>query len=254
MTNSKTRGVVAIICLVASTTCSRVRAEGSRVETQTRSGKVYDGEYLSGSSFPEALYSISLVTETGNGVDRLRSFNTDRRGRQFFVQTVDFDGATPKAYTFSNVAAKQDGKLTVTATELIMELTEDGKTKTAREARPPLFAVGPSISRIVERHIDELVAGRSITFRMVAVNKLQTFALRVLREAKRPNEPIPQLRTGQWILLRTEPESAVARMFAPKILTIVDAKTGRTVFVSGPVPSPAPGVGMLKRGTIHYED
>src|SRR5262249_16413258 len=154
-------------------------AEGAAVETQTRSGKAYEGEHLSGSGFPAPLYSISLVTERGAGIDRLRTINSDRQGRQFFTQTVDFDGEVPKAYTFSNTVAKQEGKLSVTATELIMELTADGKTKTAREARPTLFAVGPSIGRIVERHLSELTAGKSIKFRMVAVNRLQTFALRI---------------------------------------------------------------------------
>jgi hypothetical protein len=231
-----------------------VSADGSSIETRTRSGKAYEGEHLSGSAFPEPLYSISLVTERGAGVDRLRLVNTDRRGRPFFTQTVELEGESPKAYVFANSAAQQTGKLSVTSTELVMELTEGGKTKTVRQARPARFAVGPSISRILERHLAELIAGKSIEFRIVAVNRLETFAVRVVREAKRPNEPIAELRTGQWILLRTEPESSVARMFAPKIFTIVDAKSGRTLFVSGPLPSPDAGRGMLKKGTIHYED
>ena len=230
-----------------------VAAEGTPVRTQTVSGKAYKGEHLSGSNWPEPIYSVSLVSEKGPGIDRLRITNTDPRGRLFFTHTVDFESDSPTAYTFSNTAAKQEGKLAVTARELLMELTEDGKTKTAKESRPPLFAVGPSIMRIVEKHIGEIVAGRTIAFRMVAINKLQTFALRMSREPAQANEPIPQIKSGQWIRLRVEPESSIGRLFAPKISNMVDAKTGQTLFVTGPLPSPDSGVGMLKEGTIRYE-
>jgi hypothetical protein len=49
------------------------------------------GELLSGFDFPEPLYDVKLVTEKGPGIDRLRVTNTDRSGREFFTQTVDFD-------------------------------------------------------------------------------------------------------------------------------------------------------------------
>jgi hypothetical protein len=228
-------------------------AEEAAVQTQTVSGKAYEGEHLSGSGWPEPLYSVSLTSEKGSGIDRVQIVNMDHRGRPFFTHTIDFDGECPKAYSFSNTASKQEGKVTVTPTELVMELTENGKTKTAKAPRPRLFAVGPSVSRIVERHVGEIAAGRSVAFRMVAIQRLEVFALHVQREPARPDEPIPEIKSGQWLRLRTEPESALARMFAPKISTIVDAKTGQTLFVSGPLPSPAPGGGMLKSGTIRYE-
>jgi hypothetical protein len=135
-----------------------------------------------------------------------------------------------------------------------MELTEQGKTKTTRSPRPAVFAVGPSIGRIIERHVAELAAGKSIAFKMAAVNRLQVFALRVIREPNRADEPIAQVRSGEWLRLRTEPESGVARMFAPKITSIVDARSGRTRLVVGPLPSPVDGAGMLKTGTIRYLD
>src|SRR5262245_26378829 len=118
--------------------------------TQTRTGTAYEGEHLALADHPAPLYSVAFTTEKGAGVDRVRTVNTDRSGHPFFTQTVDFDGDSPEAYTFSNLAAKQEGKLTVTPKELIMEFTEGSKTRTARESRPARFAVGPSISRIVE--------------------------------------------------------------------------------------------------------
>jgi hypothetical protein len=228
-------------------------ADDLSVRTQTRSGKAYEGEHLSGSNWPAPLYFVSLVTEKGPGVDRLRTSSTDPRGRSFFSQTVDFDGDSPKAYAFSNSVVGQEGKLTVTPSELAMELTEHGRTRTAREPRPPLFAVGPSINRLVEGHLSEIAAGQSISFRMVVVNRLQTFAVRIIRESADAGEPIAQVKSGQWMRLRIEAESPVARLFAPKVLTIVDTRTGQTLFLSAPLPSPDPGVGTLDRGTIHYD-
>jgi hypothetical protein len=228
--------------------------ETSALESHTVSGQAYEGEHLTDHDRSPPLYSVSLVAEQGPGVDRLRIINTDAHGRQFILQMIDFDGESPRAYAFTNSAARQKGQLTVTPNELIMELTEDGKTKSVRAPRPPLFAVGPSIARIIERHIGEIAAGKSVAFRMVAVNRLQIFALRVIREPSLPDEPLAQVRSGEWLRLRTEPESAVARVFAPKIVSIVDAHSGRTLFVVGPLPSPVEGAGMLKKGTIHYRD
>jgi hypothetical protein len=88
---------------------------------------------------------------------------------------------------------------------------------------------------------------------MVAINRLQVFKLRMIREPGRADEPIPQVKSGKWLRVRIESESSVARLFAPKFSNIVDAKTGHTLLVSGPLPSPEPGTGMLKKGTIRYE-
>jgi hypothetical protein len=227
--------------------------EDSAVRTQTMSGKAYEGEHLSGARWPEPIYSVSLVTEKGPGLDRLRVVDTDPSGRQFSTQTVDFDGDSPKAYVFSNVASNQAGRLSVTPNELIIEFTEGGTTKTAREPRPPLFAVGPSIGRIVAGHLGEIIAGKSIAFRIVAPNRLETFGVEVTREPSRSDETIGQVKSGQWIRLRVGPDSAVGRLFAPKVSIVVDARTAQTLFVSGPLPSPEPGVGMLKQGTIRYD-
>ena len=207
-----------------------------------------------GTSWPEPLYSVSLTSEKGAGIDRLRFISTDRRGQAFFTQTVEFEGDTPKAYSFSNTAAKQEGKLSVTPNELIMEFTDGGKMRTATKPRPNLFAVGPSIGRIIETHLAELSAGKTINFDLVVVSRLTTYAVRITRETGRTNDSFPQVKSGQWIMLRTEPQSALARAFAPTIFTIVDARTGRPRFVSAPIASPEPGGGNLKRGTIHYGD
>jgi hypothetical protein len=240
-------GAIALVGVVMST-------DSSALETHTVSGKAYEGEHPTNLERLTPLYSVSLVTEKGPGIDRLRVTNTDERGRQFFIQTIDFDGDSPRTYSFSNSAAQQSGKLWVTAGELIMELTEDGRTRTIRSPRPAVFAVGPSISRIIERHIGEIAAGKAFALKMAAVNRLQIFALRVMREPNQADDPIAQVRSGEWLRLRTEPESAVARMFAPKITSIVDTRSGRTLLVVGPLPSPVGGAGILKKGTIRYLD
>src|SRR5262245_30664390 len=125
--------------------------EVSAMEAHTVSGKAYEGEHLTDYDSLVPLFSVSRVTEKGPGIDRMRVTNTDGRGRQFFIQTIDFDGDSPRAYSFSNSASQQTGTLSVTPKELVMELTQGGKTSTVRLPRPALFAVGPSISRIIER-------------------------------------------------------------------------------------------------------
>jgi len=251
---SKMRVVLTLAGAAAWLNAAVAMAESSTVEARTISGKAYDGEHLSSTSWPEPLYSVSLTSEKGAGIDRLRFISTDRRGQAFFTQTVEFEGDTPKAYSFSNTAARQEGKLSVTPNELIMEFTDGGKTRTATKPRPNLFAVGPSIGRIIEKHLAELSAGKTINFDLVVVSRLTTYAVRITRETGRTNDSFPQVKSGQWIMLRTEPQSALARAFAPTIFTIVDARTGRPRFVSAPIASPEPGGGNLKRGTIHYGD
>ena len=108
-TTSALRAAMAV-GIAASIHGAVAAAEDTPVQTQTVSGKAYDGDLLSGSSWPAALYSIKLVTEKGPGLDRLSSVSIDPHGRSFFSQTVDFDGDSPKAYTFSNAALGQAGK------------------------------------------------------------------------------------------------------------------------------------------------
>jgi hypothetical protein len=164
--------------------------------TRTISGKVYEGEHLALADSSPLLYTLAVTFEKGPLVDRMQVVDIDRSGKTFLTQTVDFDGPSPKAYAFSNPVAKQAGKLTVTPTELVMEMTEAGKTKVSREARPPLFAVGPSITRLVEQHVHDLSAGRTVVFRMVVVNRLETYGFRAVREPMSANEPIAQVKAG----------------------------------------------------------
>jgi hypothetical protein len=220
---------------------------------RTVSGKAYEGEHLALVDSSPPLYTLSLTTEKSPGVDRMRVVDFDSKGRSFCTQTVDFDGGSPKAYTFSNPIANQTGKLTVTPTEIVMEFTEGGRTRVSREARPALFAVGPSITRLVEQHVADLSAGRTVAFRMVVVNRLETYGFRAVRESPSSDEPIVQVKSGQWMRVRVEPDSGIARMFAPKVVSIVDARTGQTLAVKGPIPSPGADGGIIKGGTIRYE-
>jgi hypothetical protein len=240
--------VVAAVSLCAS--------EGAHAQdpptVRTVSGTAYEGEHLALVDSTTPLYTLSVTIERGPVVDRMAVVDFDRSGRTFFTQTVDFDGASPKAYTFSNSVANQSGKLTVTPTELVMELTEGGKTKVSREARPVLFAVGPSITRLLEQHVADLSAGRAVVFRMVVVNRLETYGFRAVRESPSSNDPIAPVKSGEWMRVRIEPDSGIARLFAPKIVAIIDAKTGETLAVNGPIPSPAAGKGIIKSGTIRY--
>jgi hypothetical protein len=219
----------------------------------TVSGRAYEGQHLAPVDSSTPLYTLSVTTQKGAGVDRIQIIDVDRNGRSFFTQTIDFDGASPKSYAFSNSVARQAGKLIVTPTELVMELTERGETKVAREARPALFAVGPSITRLVEQHVDDFSAGRAVMFRMVVVNRLETYGFRAVSEPSSSDEPIPQVKAGQWMRVRVEPDGGMARMFAPKVVLIIDAKTGQTFAVNGPIPSPGSDGGMIKNGTIRYE-
>jgi hypothetical protein len=239
----------ALVCFGAS-----VATAADGVQTQTTAGNAYEGELLSGSGWPKPLYAVRLVKAKGRGVDRLRTVYTDGGGRAFFTQSVDFEGGAPKAYAFSNEVLHQAGKLSVTPTELVMEFTENGNTKVAREPRPPLFAVGPSVTRLLETRVGEIAAGRPVAFRMVAVQRLESFGVRVVREPARPDEPLPEVKAGRWMRLRIEPESAILRVVAPKILLVVDAATGRTQLMSGPLPSPDAAVGTVKKGTLRYDD
>jgi len=220
--------------------------------SQLVSGSVYDGEHLFGGTWPAPLYAVRLEVTESPGIDHLRAVSLDQSGRVFLVQTVDFDGGVPRLFSLSNVALNQTGALTVTGSELVMEFTENGTMKTAREPRPALFAVGPSVSRLIEQHVASISEGKPLEFRMVVVNRLQTYGFRASRDVERVNEELAQVRSGEWMRIRLEPSSAVARLFAPKILMIVDTKRGETIMMSAPLPSPDPHLGTLKRGTIRY--
>src|SRR5262249_5616352 len=121
---------------------NRLAAVVSSLLAPTFTGTGHDGAQL--------LFTVKLESQP----QRMRVTYTDLKGRAFFTRSVDFadDGERPVAYAFTNTALGQSGKLTATATELVVELTEkDGKTKTAREPLPERYAVGPSVNRLVER-------------------------------------------------------------------------------------------------------
>jgi hypothetical protein len=250
--NSRRIGVMALVAGAALCAPDGARAQDPPT-VRTVSGKAYEGEHLALVDSSTPLYTLSVTIEKSPGVDRMQVVDFDRSGANFFTQTIDFDGASPKGYAFSNSVANQTGKLTVSSTELVMELTEGGKTKVSREARPTLFAVGPSVTRLVEQHVADLSAGRTVVFSLVVVNRLATYSFRAIREPASSTEPIQQIKSGQWMRVRIEPDSGIARIFASKIVSIVDARTGQTLAVNGPIPSPSADGGIIKGGTIRYE-
>ena len=68
-------------------------------------------------------------------------------------QTVQFAGGLPVGYTMTNPRAQQEGRLTATANELVMESIDHGERKTARKKRPTLFTVGPAGGAFIEEHL-----------------------------------------------------------------------------------------------------
>jgi hypothetical protein len=53
--------------------------------------------------------------------------------------------------------------------------------------------------------------------------------------------------------LRLEIDDPLYGFFAPKVLFVVEARTGLVLRVFAPLPSPAPGKGTVN-ATIRYED
>lgn len=226
---------------------------GFALQTLVLSGLACQGEHFSDFDSTKPLYSLRIVTEKGKKVDRLSLTDTDNDGKPFSVQTVDFENEVPKTFVSTNRLLKEENKMTVTDKELILVATRNGKTKEREMPRPKLFAVGPSINRIITDSLPDLAAGKSISFQMVLVDRLTTYGFRLVRERPKDREPLPQVKSGQWLKLRMEIEDPFLGVFAPKIYFIVDAKTGMPQYVSSPIPSPRPGQGMLGRGTIHYQ-
>ena len=84
---------------------------------QKVNGKGYDGTHLALVDSSAPLFTLAVTTEKGPGVDRMQIVDVDRSGKTFLTQSIEFEGANPKTYVFSNSAAKQSGKLTVTPTD-----------------------------------------------------------------------------------------------------------------------------------------
>ncbi len=223
------------------------------LQTITLMGQACAGEHFSDFEDAKPIYSLSIVTEKGKGVDRLRLVDKDNNGEPFSVQTVEFEAGLPKTFISTNPLLEQVNHLTVTDKALILETTQKGQTKKAQFPRPKLFAVGPSINRIIMDSLVALTAGKSISFQMVVVDRLKMYGFRLIREKIDDHELLPQVKSGEWLKIRMEIEDPLFAVFAPKIYFIVDGKTGLPHYVSSPIPSPQPGAGMLGRGTIHYE-
>jgi hypothetical protein len=221
--------------------------------TRITRGRAYAGDGLDTQPLGRPLYEITLQRQVLSSGSRLRVTSTTADGGPFLVQVVDFDQGAPIHYTMTNTATNQRGTLEVTPTELVMQFTDNGKTKSARERRPRLFAVGASVLDLVESHAADLAAYRELTFSMVALDRLQLFDLKVIREHPKDREAIPEIATGRWMVLRLEPANGLFALFAPKPHMVVDVKSGKVAQVIGPLPSPEPGVGRISNGTIRYD-
>jgi hypothetical protein len=234
-----------------SLSVSVVSAKG--LQTMTLAGQACEGEHLSDFKEAKPIYSLRIVTKKGKDVDELKLEDINQDGKSFSIQTVEFENGVPKNFTSTNLLLKQVNQLTVTDKRLMLELTQNGQTRKAEFDRPKLFAVGPSINRVISDSLAYLAAGKSISFQMVVVDRLAMYGFRLIKEKIDDHELLPQLKSGEWLKLKMEMEDPFIGGFAPKIYFIVDAKTGLPYYVSSPIPSPLPGKGMLGRGTIHYE-
>jgi hypothetical protein len=210
-------------------------------------GAAYPGDIPKG-TWPAPLYAVHLEASDG----RIHTESVDRDGHTFFEQTVELDADSPRSYAFKNTATGESGTMKVRADTLVLELTHAGKTRTATLPRPKELAVGPSIARLIARHLAELKAGKTVAFDMAVVPRLDCYTLEVSQAPAHDDEPLAEVRAGKWLRLRTQPRSGLARLFAPTVWTIVDATTGATLFVTGPLPSPTPGEGTVKLGTLRY--
>ncbi len=247
-------------CLYLAGVCFQMTvAEGeepprpSASQTTVTTGRAYAGDWRPNLRQTTPLYEIKLVAERGPGLDRLRATNTDEQGRVFYEQLVVYENDVPKSYTLTDRASNLSGTLAATGAELLLTLSRGGKTKRAEKKQPPLFAVGPSIARLLERRIGELRASHAVELAIVAVTKLQIYDLKVVREDLGDDEPIPQVRSGAWLRLRMEPANALFRIFAPRISLIIGAQSGILECVVGPIPLPAAGAGNIA-GIVCYDD
>jgi len=231
--------------------CQPLLAQDSK--GQTFFGKVYEGEHLSDEALPQPIYSVRLTVEKSPGLDRIRVTDIDKEDNPFHEQTVDLDGDMPKTFSFYNHLLDQKGSLTVTPTELRMEFTQKGQTRSARQPRPPVFAAGPSVDRLIESHIAQLRDGKAVPFRIVVPDRLGVYSMKIRSEPPRADEPLARVKAGDWLRLRLEIDDPLFGLFAPKVLFVVEARTGRVLRVFAPLPSPAPGKGSLN-GTIRYDD
>jgi hypothetical protein len=247
---------LSVLALAASGWVRAAASEGTgegKVTRQTFLGKVYEGERLSDNTLPEPIYSVLFTAEKGPGLDQIRVTDYDRQNNAFHDQTVDFDGDNPKAFSFYNNALDQKGTVTVTSTEILMEFTQKGQTRSTRQPRPPVFAMGPSVNRLIESHIAELKEGRTVDFKIAVPDRLAVYGMKIKSEPPRSDEPLARVKTGEWMRLRLEINDPLYGLFAPKILFVVEAHTGRVLRVFAPLPSPVPGKGTVN-GTIRYDD
>jgi hypothetical protein len=210
-------------------------------------GEAFEGNWVNPTGSPPPLFHVRLEWE---GESQLTATNTDRSGQVVLQQVLQFAGSLPVSYSMTSPGAEQEGRLTVTADELVMESVDHGEKKTARKKKPKLFTVGPGITAFIEHHLPELKGGQQVEFEMVVVNRLDTYALKLV-VVPGDETGVPEVADGRWLKVAIRPTNLVAGLFAPKMEAFVDSATGRMVAFRGPMPN-ADGT-LLKVVTVRYD-
>jgi hypothetical protein len=239
---------VLVVALAASETASPSPGPPEVVSSIVR-GNAYEGDQLDTATISPVI-SVKLVREMSGGTNRLRTSTFDRNGQEFLSQTVTFESGLPSSFSMSSPTAGTSGSLVVTKNELVMDFTDRGRHRTEHKKRPQLFAVGPSVLALIESHISALRSGKEVEFEMVVLNRLDTFSLKLV-PIHDDQRRLPQLGDGSWIEIALQPRDPIARLFAPKMVAIVEAASGRTVMFLGPLPTPSGEMGKI--GIIKYD-
>ncbi len=175
----------------------------------------------------------------------IRYFAPD--GTQIGMKTLDFsaDPYVP-VYRFDLPAqGYEEGITAVTADEVRMEKTSDGKRSTGHEPHVPGMAADSGFNNLLVEHLDSLVAGQPLKFQFAVAGQLGSFHFRTVRLAVLQYDGRPAVR------LRIEPDSLLRFVVDPLVI-VYDTQARRLLEYRGVSNVHDPATGKAYNARIIY--
>lgn len=169
----------------------------------------------------EPLFSLERKVTESNGAHVSTAIYKDLDGTPNVSETARFENGTLVRIEMKRFHEDESGAAEFRDGKIHYTWTERGKTKTETEDLPENLIAGPILALFVQKHWEEIQAGKNVHARMVAIDHQMTVGFDFFKDGERSSG-------GKTLLdVRMKPSSPFIALVAPR-LTLTFDKASKT--------------------------
>ena len=193
--------------------------------TPVRASESVSAIYEAGSNRQNLLFRMKRVNDERKDGSTIRNSYLYPDGKEAVTEEIVLENGKVRSIRIEQKQLGESYSAVVKDGVVHYSRTADGKTKESQEDYPDGVLVGAQISGFAATHWDDLMKGESRPFRIMVVDRQETFGFKMYKEASESD--------GQTVTLKIKPSSPFISALVKPIAFRFDAKTRKLRSVLG---------------------